>query len=250
MRSRTKRNIRRNKKKIIKSRKKIYLGGAIFDISSKTTEILDNLNLLVKKKCSNLEIRIGMMTEMTGEIYAYSKRLKNSILICLYYNNDCISSIQLIQGDDDEIELRSFTNKIYEGNKYNTLLRNILIVIGNTINFEGNPLTKVVSYAVNPISAYLIIKNFGILPLMVNSKGRKTDISYFIDEYYEKEGKPKPEDINTIIKDFYKNTNSIPLTFEIPLINEELINSSFENIKILVGEIDTDNIEKQIKCPE
>ena len=246
MANKSRRNFRKNKKKHIKSRKKIYLGGTIFNISSKTTEMLYNLNNLLKNKCSNLEIRVGMMTEMTGEIYAYSRRLKNSILICLYYNNDCISSIQLNQDEDGGVEIRSFTNKTFEGNKYNTLLRNVLIVIGNTIMFKGNPITKVMSYAVNPISAQLIMKNFNIFPLLMDSYGNKTDLSYFMDEY-KKDG--KTGDINTIIQEFYKTSNSIPIVFEIPLTDEELINKSFDKIKTLLGEIDAENLDKQIRCP-
>ena len=249
--NKSKRKFLRNKKKHIKSRKnirnKIYLGGTIFNISSKTTELLDNLNALLKNKCSDLEIRVGMMTEMTGEIHAYSRRLKNSILICLYYNNNCISSIQLMPDDEDGIELRSFTDKTYEGNKYNTLLRNILIVIGNTIIFKGKPITKVMSYATNPISAHLIMKNLNIFPLLVDSYGHKTDIGYFIDKYIE-EG--KTGDINIIVQAFYKKNKSVPITFEIPLTDEELSNQCFDKIKTMVGEIDDGNIDKQIKCPQ
>ena len=234
MRNRTKRNKRRNKKKYIKTRKqKIYLGGSVFTISSNTTNILNNLNNLLQKKCSNLEIRIGMMNEMPGEIYAYSKKLKNSMLICLYYDDNCISSIQLIQ-EDGAFELRSFTNKIYEGNKYNTLLRNVLMVIGNTITFKGNTITKVMSYATNPISSYLIMKNFNVLPLIFDSYGNKTDFGYFINEY-ESEG--KTNDINIIIQEFYKNTNSVPIIFEIPLTDEALNNRCLNNFKMIVDEI-------------
>ena len=246
MGNKSRRNFRKNKKKHIKSRKKIYLGGAIFNTSSKTTEMLNDLNALLRKKCNNLELRVGMMTEMTGEIYAYSRKLKNSILICLYYNNDCISSIQLMQDDDGNIELRSFTDRTYEGNKYNTLLRNILIVIGNTIMFKDKPIIKVMSYATNPISAHLIMKNFNIFPSLVDSYGNKTDISYFMDKY-KQDG--KTGDTNTIVQEFYKSNNSVPIAFEIPLTDEGLINQSFDKIKILVGEIDVDNVDKQIKCP-
>ena len=251
------RNTKKHKKQIRKSKKvkksikhKNYLGGSIFNISSKTTELLDILNTLLKKKCSNLEIRVGMMTEMVGEINAYSKKLKNSILICLYYNNNCMASIQLnsIEGGT-MVELRSFTNEMYEGNKYNSLLRYILMVIGNTITFNGNPITKVISDAINPISYYLIMKNFDILPLIIDNDGNETDFGYFINKEYKQER--KPGDIDIIIKKFYeKYPSSAAIIFEIPLTNEELNNKSFDKIKMLVGEIDADNIEKQIKCPK
>jgi hypothetical protein len=225
-----------------KSRKrkyKRYLGGSLFNLSN-TSETLSEINDLLKQKCPNLEIRLGIMKNMEGEINAYSKQ-KNSLLICLYYNNNCISSIQLSPLENEEIELRSFTNTNYENKKYNTLLMYFLIFIGNKILFKGKPITKVFSYAINPFTAKRIIQNFNILPLMEGSD---------FEEFVNNKKDQIKDDIYKLVEDFYKKySKNVPIIFEIPLTNNDLITKSFDKINLLLGKIDPDNLMKQIKCP-
>ena len=242
---RIKKSIKRtlkNKKKNKNKRKNIkkYLGGALFDISE-TLHELDYLNSLLQKKCHNLDIRIGMMTEMTGQLKTYSPKLKNSLLICLYYNNDCISSIQLVINDG--IEIRSFTDKIYNGKKYNTLLRFVLIIISNKIKVNGEYINKLYSSATNPISAHLLMKNFDSTPRMDETND---EFIYFMDNIY----KGDKENINNVVSKFYETNaqNVLPILFDI-ILTDELIGKSLENFKMIIGEINPDNLDKQIKCP-
>ena len=232
----------KNKKKNKNKRKNIkkYLGGALFDISE-TLHELDYLNSLLQKKCHNLDIRIGMMTEMTGQLKTYSPKLKNSLLICLYYNNDCISSIQLVINDG--IEIRSFTDKIYNGKKYNTLLRFVLIIISNKIKVNGEYINKLYSSATNPISAHLLMKNFDSTPRMDETND---EFIYFMDNIY----KGDKENINNVVSKFYETNaqNVLPILFDI-ILTDELIGKSLENFKMIIGEINPDNLDKQIKCP-
>jgi len=235
----TRKNKKRNKKSV-KARNKKYFGGALFD-SSEAFEILPDLNNLLQKKCPNLEIRIGMMTEMPGKINVYSPRLKNSILICLYYENECIASIQLFKNDEN-IELRSFTNETFSGKKYNTLLRFVLVIIGNKIKVNGQYITNLHSSALNPVSAHLLMTKFDSLPVMDDSN---EIFIHYMNNLYKKER--EPSDMYKVVTEFYK-TNKEPISFEIPLTSE-LIEKSMNNFNLLVGEINPSNIEKQITCP-
>ena len=241
----TKQNKKRSKTRVktrkhVKTINKQYFGGALFD-PSETHEMLSDLNNLLQKKCSNLEIRIGMMTEMPGKINVYSPKLKNSILVCLYYNNDCIASIQLFKNDEN-IELRSFTNEMFSGKKYNTLLRFVLILISNKIKVNGQNITVLHSSALNPISAHLLMSKFNSMPVMDESN----DIFlHFMNNLYKKER--EPGDMYKVVNEFYK-INKEPIEFEIPL-TREIIDKSMKNFKILVGEINPDDITKQLICP-
>jgi hypothetical protein len=231
------------KKRTTKKNKKIYkkyLGGSAFDISE-AIDLLNNLNRSLQEKCVNLEIRIGMITEMTGQLHVYSPKSKKSLVICLYYNNDCISSIQLVINNG--IEIRSFTDEMYSGKKYNTLLRCVLLILANKIKFNGEPINMLYSSATNPISAHLLMKNFNLRP---SSRDDNFEFTYFIDNKY----KGDKENINDVVNKFYEAypRKDIPILFDI-FLTDELIDKSLENFKLLTGEINQSDISTQIKCP-
>jgi hypothetical protein len=221
-----------------------------FSTSEKTFEILRTLNELLKVKCRNLEIRVGLMEEMTGSLSVFSE-IKKSMLISLYNDNDCISSIQLNEFENGEIEIRSFTNTIHENKKYNTIIRCVLLLIGNTFTFNKIPITKVISHAVNIISAFSIIKNFEIFPAYIFA-GNATDFSFFMQDEYNPSEDTGSElsNLKNALREFYKKYPNVGTFFEIPLTNEDLIAKSFDKFKILVGELDADNIANQIICPD
>ncbi len=236
--------IKKKPKKRTKKNKKIYkkyLGGSAFDISD-AIDLLNNLNMSLQEKCVNLEIRIGMMTEMTGQLHVYSPKSKKSLVVCLYYNNDCISSIQLVINDDG-IEIRSFTDEMYSGKKYNTLLRCVLLILANKIKLNGEPINMLYSSATNPISAHLLMKSFNLMP---SSRDYNSEFTYFMDNKY----KGDKENINDVVNKFYEAhpRKDIPILFDI-FLTDELIDKSLENFKLLTGEINESNISSQIKCP-
>jgi len=239
----------KNNKKSLKNKRinkknrqtvKKYLGGSIFDISE-TFGVLNYLNSLLQQKCNDLEFRIGMITEMTGKLHVYSPKIKRSLLLCLYYNNDCISSIQLVMRDG--IEIRSFTDEIYNGKKYNTLLRCVLLIIANKIKVNGEPINQLYSSASNPISAHLLMKYFNLTP---STRDVNDEFTYFMDNIY----KGDKENINDVVNKFYEENlkGGLSIYFDI-FLTDELIDKSLENFKIITGEINPSNISNQIKCP-
>jgi hypothetical protein len=102
-------------------RYKKYYGGNLFDISG-ASGLLATLNELLRAKCPELEIRVGMMSDMTGELSVYPTKSKvKCVLFCLYYRDNCISSFQLFKNGDN-IEIRSFTHNDFQRKRYNLLL--------------------------------------------------------------------------------------------------------------------------------
>ena len=85
-----------------------------------------------------------------------------NLILCLYYNENCISSIILIYKDEDTIGIDSNTYNNYQGNKYNTLLRAIVVILSSYIICNSKNISKISSNAINPISAWLLISNFDV----------------------------------------------------------------------------------------
>ena len=133
--------------------------------------------------------------------------------------------------------------KIYNGKKYNTLLRFVLIIISNKIKVNGEYINKLYSSATNPISAHLLMKNFDSTPRMDETND---EFIYFMDNIY----KGDKENINNVVSKFYETNaqNVLPILFDI-ILTDELIGKSLENFKMIIGEINPDNLDKQIKCP-
>ena len=123
-----------------------------FDESAALSELAE-LNSLLQNKCPNLEIRIGSISKMKGKLSTYPSRSKHQFLVCLFYEENCISSIQIIENEG--IEIRSYTDADYNGKKYNTLLRIVVAIIGNKIKINGKYIHTLYSSATNPISAHL-----------------------------------------------------------------------------------------------
>jgi hypothetical protein len=119
---------------------------------------LDELNLLLKNKCPNLELKLDNYYNLSGKISSFSEI--DSLILCLYYNNDCISSIIFEYKGNNAIVIDSITNILFEGKKYNKLLRSIIIIVANLLICNKENIYKILSVAINPISAWLLISNF------------------------------------------------------------------------------------------
>jgi len=219
-----------------KGQNKMYYGGSKFDISG-TSELLLTLNELLRKKCPELEIRVGMLEEMPGELSIFSRN-KGSVLFCIYYRNNCISSFQLVE-HDEEIEIRSLTHREFQKKRYNLLLTHTVFILTNLINFKGLPINKIVSEVINPNMAQKLMRKFNIYPVMDEDKNP--------DFMAEIKGYVPEESILEIVSNFYKKWN-VPIFFEINL-TEELKQESMQNFKLLVGYLESENINQQITCP-
>ena len=121
---------------------------------------IERLNIELHKKCKNLNLKLDNYYNLDGEITLYNEIYKDNLVLCLYYNENCISSIILKYKDENTIEIDSITDDAYQGNKYNTLLRAIVIMLLSHIKCNSKQITKLYSTAANPISAWLLISNF------------------------------------------------------------------------------------------
>ena len=130
--------------------------------------LLDNLNELLQEKCArHLELEIGpyerFKTRKNVSLYpAEDPRIVLCLNLVKRTSKHCISSISCKVDDDDRsIEISSKTHEKHEGKKYNLLLRSAIILLAKHVKTQtGKPITKIVSRAINPISAFSMIKYF------------------------------------------------------------------------------------------
>ena len=169
--------------------------------------IIQSLNDELQKKCPGFYLYIDYLISFpTGStVTMYSGVLLNAyikppLLLCLMHGNDCVSSITL-KVTESQLTIDSRTNALYEGRKFNTLLRAVAIIISKSINSSAEYL---ISNAANIISAMLMIKRF-------NACTRGGDISKIAIQ---------PEELDKTINDYFSHNNSMETMVE---LNEENI---------------------------
>jgi hypothetical protein len=133
----------------------------IIDLREAKMEI-ENLNR--ELNCLNYRINLDYPNELqtNAKIYSYMISTEN-LLLCVFEGNTCVASMQ-IYIDENKISVDSYTSPNKERSNLNKLLRSISILLSKKIsNIE-----YFVSQAVNPTSAYLLIKYFGASPYIPN----------------------------------------------------------------------------------
>lgn len=146
--------------------------------------LLDNLNVLLQEKCAkHLELEIGPYERFkTRKNISLYPAEDPKIVLCLNLlkrtRKQCISSISCKVDDDDRsIEISSKTHEKHEGKKYNLLLRSAIILLAKYVKTQtGKPITKIVSRAINPISAFSMIKYFNAQNDGLNAYMEENDI--------------------------------------------------------------------------
>ena len=123
-------------------------------------EIIESLNIELIKKCPGFRINIDYILnfEDHSSITLYGNNVDNpyKLLLCLFYGNNCVSSLTIgFVENGSEIHISSETNIQYKERKFNKLLRSVIIIIGKTLGSNF-----VVSDAINPISAWLMVNSF------------------------------------------------------------------------------------------
>jgi hypothetical protein len=123
---------------------------------------IEQLNIRLQKKCNKLKVVMAYYYDLTGKKVVLSPM--NELVICLYDDSDrCISNIMLsykMNKDKGIITIESMTDVEYEGRKYNKLLRAIAIKICSILRCNNKTIDYIYSYAVSPISSWLLIDNF------------------------------------------------------------------------------------------
>ena len=194
--------------------------------------LINHLNDDLQKVCPTLTMEIGLFSEMVqrDDVSFYEKNIVDPLyLLCLNWRGKCISSISCkISGK--EMEISSKTHKDHEGKKYNLLLRSAIILLAKHMR----PITQVVSRAINPISAFSMVKYFNAY---------SEDLNNYLEENGIEPDKVKLEDI----QNFFDEKSDLGMDMELTEEEEaELMmkNEDFGNITTLVVDL---NNEKTIQ---
>ena len=136
----------------------------IKDLNNKLNKFCDNSkkNTLSLNYVFDLENKNAIKKKFdVSQIEGTSIIDENSLLLCYFNENNCVSQILLSLEDDlnDKkfLSIDSNTSSLYEGKKLNQLLRAVIIIIAKAINPE---ILYIRSNAVSPTSLYLLIKYF------------------------------------------------------------------------------------------
>ena len=176
-----------------------------------TENIVEQLNSALKHKCDGkLSMKFGkynkILKQQSVSTYSVSSAIATSqkpqYLLCLKYENQCISSIEFkINSINQTVEISSKTNTEFEGRRYNLLLRAAAMLIAKHIIIPTRTHTMstrsmrkksmrsskqmikpkyiqaLVSRAINPVSTYLLVKYFNATNKEFDSYLKNNNIS-------------------------------------------------------------------------
>ena len=183
----------------------------LIDLSN-AKSIVHQLNAALQPKFPEFHLHVDYLTSFPPDsvVSLYSDLFTNlyfepQIVLCLFTGNNCVSSIT-INITRSEMTIDSRTNAQYEGRKFNTLLRAVAIIVSKSLNERAE---RLVSSAVNVVSALLMIKRF-------NAVLRNRDIS---------SKTVPPEKLDKVIKDYFAHHEGMETYVE---LNEENIANAMD----------------------
>lgn len=170
---------------------------------------INELNKILQIKCPNLELKLNFLIQQPGIVSTFYRI--NYLTLCLYNQGNCVSSIMCkltnypyydVDEDDpsynkpipNSFEISSETNSSVQNRKFNKLLRAVLIIIGNDVIVNGTHIQNVLSEAINPISAWLLLTYYNaeivddefkkFIKKIKNKQDKSVDISkHLLNEY-------------------------------------------------------------------
>jgi len=220
-------NLPENKQTFFKFNIKVVKLLKLINLARAQDKIME-LNQLLQVKCNNLlSLKLDFFYNMTGEVSNFDTA-PSDIILCLYYHDNCIASISL-KFKDDTLTLYSKTHERFEGNKFNKLLRAIVIMFGGLITHDSQPFKTIKSYAINPISAWLLISNY-------NVTFDEEFMNYMQDNSIDME----------MIKNYMREGNNITIYVD---LDENQAKAEKIFSELLSTSMDEKEIKKQIKCP-
>ena len=126
-----------------------------------------SLNEIMRPYCPGFHLMIDHITSFpeNSTVALYHDNVPNwyvdpSIVLCLFTNNHCVSSITMKMNATERgfaLSIDSRTDEQYEGRKFNILLRAVAIIISKSLSESAVVFD---SYAINWISAYIMINHF------------------------------------------------------------------------------------------
>jgi len=161
----------------------------MMDLTDAKTKIME-LNAVLKTVCPAFYLNIDYITAFpkNSDASLYYDIFANAyvcpkIILCLFTGRTkkkCVSSITFNRISDDEMSINSRTDSLYEGRKFNILLRAVAIIVSQRIMHTTQ---RLVSNANNVLSAYIMIKWFnavsGRVTILPHDQLYDTLASYF-----------------------------------------------------------------------
>jgi DNA-binding XRE family transcriptional regulator len=191
------------------------------------------------------KIDINYAYKMNNVIF-YSEEEPSSLMMCLRIGEKCVSSIELVLEDNEDltydIKIDSRTLKEYEGNKFNQVLRLIIMIIAQ---FFPVRISNIHSLAINPISAHLMIKLFKdnefdeTFTKYIN-KRNITEINYKVIDKYINSAKHMKTDSKEEYEEETEDEEDEDTDNEINIyapVNEKNITESYTQLYELIGNL-------------
>ena len=196
----------------------------------KIQEKIIELNSKMSLKCKELKLVLNYYNKLTGEVTVFSKseNLNNNYLtLCIYYKNNCISSITL-KIKNFIVEYESATDVFYQNKKYNKLLGCIAIILCSELicndSESYDKITNIFGITINPISAWILISNF------------ETDIYDMEDNKVELD----KTDLKSLYKQIFEK--ELPLLYVYAPLNTNNILKANNGVNFLLDKINNDGI--------
>jgi hypothetical protein len=123
---------------------------------------LDDINQDLYKKCDTSKYSLDLMRyeNRDKDAVTYDEKNNYDIILCLYYNKKCISSVVgRYHAKDNSIEILSKTHTDFENKKFNLYLRSAFIYL---MCFVRPSIRNIYSFSENPISTYTMYKYFQV----------------------------------------------------------------------------------------
>ena len=180
---------------------------------------IGQLNDIIHDRKCGFELSLDYIYESkSSEMSIFSSPSPTVLVLCLTLGDQCISSIML-DIDSNYLVISSKTKEEYQGRKYNTLLRCVVMIIAQSLS---PIITSVMSFAINPISAYLLVQKFdGIITTdtyedFINTREVPPDVKSRIGmykTYIESIGKQFGLDIDCPLNEatIHKNNELFPV---------------------------------------
>lgn len=112
------------------------------------------------KKCDRAaySLQLTRYSQRDKDAIVYGERTDHDVILCLYHNRRCISSVVgRYTKNDSSMEIISATDPSYENKKFNLYLRIAFVYL---MSFVRPTIKHILSFSVNPISTYTMFKYF------------------------------------------------------------------------------------------
>jgi len=123
---------------------------------------LDDINQDLYKKCDDSKYFLDLrkFENRDKDVVTYDEKNNYDLILCLYYNKKCISSVTgRYHAKDNSMEILSKTHSDFENKKFNLYLRTAFIYL---MCFVRPSIRTIYSFSENPISTYTMYKYFHV----------------------------------------------------------------------------------------